>query len=488
MDKLLFLMVAACVFLMNTQHGIDISAGKNVIHLGLVDILIWVTFGAWVVSACLGKSRFRIRLPLAFAAVPVVSALSLLWASPASATSAGKELFQLTEYFLVAALLFAHFGSGRAKLRGLMSVFLLAVTLVAAWGLVDYLAGRNVLTPPPDYMAGIFNAGGAFGNINALGVYFAVVLPVAFGVALFDDLKPWARISLIVPVAVGAAITLSGAALASLLGALLLVAALRSRKLLPAAVAVVLAGIAFLPALLRPGHSDIVANSVAVYLDDNHLLTPEQLLERAKELHGEERYFDAYRVLLRIDDQNKLTAEGEELLEQVEEKVRRRELPGGVLPYDRPVVAVRYKRWQAALKAIRRNPWGRGLGRFQKSLDYGAIPKYSYDTDEPEAFNMGIDQPDTFNRFLISAVETGLPGLVAFVWFYVFGLGSAIRLWGRATSGLARGVAAGATASLAFLPIAAAYSDVLVRGVALPLVFIICCVRILAEGEETKTA
>jgi len=482
-----FLLLAACVFLMNTQHGIPIPAGKNVIHLGLVDILIWVTFGVWVVSELTGKSRFRPKLPFAFAAIPVVSAASLLWASPAGKSAAAKEIFQLVEYFIVAPLLILNLAGSRARLRGLLSVFLLAVTLVVAWGLLDYAAGRNVLGPSPDYVAGIFNAGGAFGNVNALGVFFAIALPVAFGVALFDDIKPLARISLIVPVAAGAAITLSGAALAALLAALLLALGLRSRRiLLPAGVAVVLAGIMFLPLVLRADHSAIVTNSAAVYLDDNHLLTPGQMLQRAEKLTADGRDFDAHRLLLRIWDRDALTPQGEALLEKVEQNIQGRELPGSVLPADRPVVAVRYKRWQAALKAIRTKLWGHGLGTFQKSLAYGAIPKYGYNTDEPEAFNLGIDQPDTFNRFLIAAVETGLPGLLAFIWFYIYGLSSAVGLFGSAKGGVARGVAAGATASLAFLPIVAAYSDVLVRGAALPLVFIICCVRILADEAKTE--
>jgi hypothetical protein len=473
MQRLLYLLVAASVFLMNTQHAIKIPVGKRALNLGVVDIVIWAAFGLWAVSAIIKRNIFRSKLPpVAFIALPVLAILSILRHSD---IGAAKEIFQFVEYFIIAALLFINLAENETKLRGLISVFLMAVSAVVVWGLIDYMSS-----------AGIFTAGGAFGNVNVLGAYFAVALPLVLGVALFDDLKTWQRISLVVPVVIGAAITLSGAALAATLAGLLLVLALRSpRVLLPLGLVIGTLGIIVMPRVLRHNHAKIVANSAAVYLYNNYLLDEDQLLERAQALYDDGRYFDARRVLQLIDDEDKLNDEGEKLWDSVEEKLGGRKPSEEDLPYDRPVVAVRYKRWQAALNAIVDNPWGYGLGTYQDRLLYGKIRTFGYRTDEVEAFNIGIEQPDTFNRFLVITVELGLPGLMAFLWLYLWALGRSVRLFGVSKSGLARGVAAGATASLAFLPIVAAYSDVLVRGVALPIVFIICCVYILGK-EETQ--
>lgn len=473
MQRLLYLLVAVSVFLMNTQHAIKIPVGKRAFNLGVVDIVIWAAFGLWAISALLKRNIFRSKLPpVAFIALPVLAILSFLRHSD---IGAAKEVFQFVEYFIIAALLFMNLAENETKLRGLISVFLLAVSAVVVWGLIDYVSAASV-----------FTAGGAFGNINVLGAYFAVVLPLVLGVALFDDLKTWQRISLVVPVALGAAITLPGAALAATLAGLLLVLALRSpRVLLPLGLVAATLGVIVLPRVLRPNHAKIVTSSAAVYLQNNYLLDEDQLFERAQALYDDARYVDARRLLQLIDDEDKLTNDGEKLWESVEEKLRGRKPSEAAVPYDRPVVAMRYKRWQAALNAIIDNPWGHGLGTYQESLLYGKIRTFGYRTDEIEAFNIGIDQPDTFNRFLVITVELGLPGLMAFLWFYLWALSRAVRLFGVAKSGLARGVGAGATASLAFLPIVAAYSDVIVRGVALPLVFIICCVYILGK-EETQ--
>jgi len=477
MQKLLYLLVAACVLLMNTQHGIKLRAGEQPINLGVVDIAVWLTFGLWVISAIARKTLFRSKLPpVAFIALPVLAILSILRLGDFGIGTAGKEIFQLVEYFIIAALLFINLGESEAKLRGLVSVFLLGVSAVVVWGLIDYMSSE-----------GAFTASGAYGNVNVLGTYFGLALPFVLGVALFDDLRAWQRASLIVPVAVGAAITLSGAALAATLAALLLVLAIRSAKLLAIGLAVVLGGIILLPGILRPDHAKIVANSVAVYLDNNYLLTAGQLLARAQTLYNQGRYFDARRLLYLVDREHNLTGEGEKLLDEIHGKLTDRELPEGILPHDRPVVAVRYKRWQAALKAVAHNPWGHGLAAFQKTVGqfYGKIPKFSYGTDETEAFNIGIDEPGTFNRFLVTTVELGIPGLLALLWFYLWALSRSVKLFAVAKTGLSRGVAAGAAASLAFFPILAAYCDVIVRGVALPLVFIICCVHILGK-EETQ--
>ena len=483
MDKLLYLLLAACVFFMNTQASIPIPipGGKQVINLGIVDILLCVTFGLWAVATVVRRHVFRIKLPaLVMIGLPAVAAAHVAIRGSESITDSAKEIFQVVEYFIVATLLFVNLGGTRTRLRGLLSVFLLAISAVVLWGVIDYML-------QPD----AFKASGPYGNINVLGTYLALVLPFTFGIALFDEMRIWHRVSLMVLVLVGAAITLSAAALIATVAALLLVLALRSPKLLLGGLMLLLAAIVFLPLHLRPDHKNVLAGSVSVYLDNNYLLGEKSMLERAKALYGESRYHDARRLLVQLDAEKKLSAEDQKLLETLDEKVGDNEPPPTVLPSDRngnaqPVVAMRYKCWSASLRAALARPWGTGPGTYKESVGpyYGSTLQYTYLSNQPEVFNLGFVEPDTFNQFLVTAVELGIPGLLALVWFYLWGLSRSVMLYADTHWPISRGIAAGAMASLAFFPIVAAYSGILVRGVALPLIFIICCVYILERMEK----
>lgn len=472
MPRVLFLLTAACVLLMNTQHGRRIAFGNLAVNLGLADVLLWSALGLFAIWVLWKRPRLKLP-PAAMFGLPAVALAATVAVGRSGLPDAAKELFQVVEYFLAGPLLFINLADTREKLRGFLSVFLLAVPLVVLWGMVDYAIRDNA-----------FAAGGAFGNVNVLGTYLALVLPVVFGIALFDDLKPWQRVSMIVPVFVGAAITLSGGALLALLAALLLVLGLRSPRLLPAGLTVLLLAGLVLPSQLRPNHKDILLGSVAVYLDDNHLLGERTMMERARKLGEQERHLDARRLLYQLDEAGALDDAGRKLLDETEQKLAGRRTAGYALA--QPVVAARYKGWQAAMRAVVARPWGVGPGKYQKTVSqfYGSIPKLNYNTDEPEAFNIGIDEPDTFNQFLVTAVELGIAGVLALAWFWLWGLSAAARLFAAGGSGLSRGVAAGAAASLAAFPVVAVFSGVLVRGVALPLVFVICCVHILATQER----
>ena len=487
MDKAVFLLLAACVFLMNTQQSIPIPTGKEFIHLGIVDILLWATFGLWVVSTVLNRTVLRIKFPplasFALPAVAIASAVCMVRAGSMRVSEPAKELIQVVEYFIIASVLFVNVVRTRTTLRGLMSVFLFAVSAVVLWGLLDYIL-------QPD----AFKVGGAHKNMNVLGTYLGLTVPFIFGVALFDDLRLWQRVSLIVPALAALVITLSGAALAATAASLLLLLALRNAKvLLPIGVAVLVPAIIFLPPHLRHNHTNVVASSVAVYVKNNYLLGDATLLARARELSKMERYGDARRLLVQLEAEGKVTDESAELLEAADQKLAGMKLPDSVLPADangnaQPVVAMRYKCWQASLRAVLANPWGAGPGKYKDAVgpQLGVVNQFHYNSDEPEAFNLGFPEPDTFNQFLVTAVELGVPGLLALIWFYLWGLGRSINLYANTTSYLSQGIAAGAMASLAFFPILAAYSGILVRGVALPFIFIVLCVH-LAEKTEKES-
>ena len=506
MDKIVFLMLAACVFLMNTQYSIPIPIGeKQAIHLSIVDVLLWATFGMWIVSTIMKRSILKIKFPpLASLALPVVtvaSAVCMIRAGMMGITDPAKELIQIVEYFIIASVLFVNVAQTRTSLRGLVSVFLFAVSAVILWGLLDY-------TFQPD----AFKVGGAHANMNVLGTYLGLTVPFILGVALFDDLRLWQRVSLIVPALAGLVITLSGAALAATLASVLLLLALRNRKvLLPIGVAVLVPAIIFLPGYLRHDHKNVVASSVAVYVDNNYLLGDDSLLERATNLverarrlaeeakqrsdkesnAGNADYAGARRILVQLEAEGKLSEEGTKLLAEADEKLADVKLGDSTLPTDangnaEAVVAMRYKCWQASLRTVLDHPWGVGPGKFQKAIGpyYGRTLEFNYNGDEPEVYNLGFPEPDTYNQFLVTAVEIGVPGLLAFLWFYLWGLSRAINLYATTSCYFSQGIAAGAMASLAFFPVLAAYSEILVRGVALPFIFIVLCAYLAEKTEK----
>jgi len=517
MEKLLYLLLAACVFFMNTQHGLKIPIGKNAIHLGIVDVLLPLTFALMLLWATMQKRLLRLKLPpVAVWALPAAALVVAVVAGQMKASAGGvetavgraavlKEILQLVMYFVIGWMLFVNIGRNRTRLRGLISVFLFAAGAAVLWGLIEYAAKGDV-----------FTAGGPHANINVLGAYFAIVLPFVAGIALFDRQSALQRLSLVVPVVVGAAITLSMPALLVTAASLLLVLAMRSTKLLFAGILLLLIVILVLPGSLRRNHVDILTSSVAVYVDNNHLLSDERLMERAQKLLAEKRYGDARQLLLQLDGADRLNDEGVKLLDEATRSATPEEKA-------RPVqVAARYRCWQAALRALRATPKdrpcaavaektkeqprkqaaskkpparpqyaslflrGAGVGWFKKAIGqyYGTMPKPTHNTDEVEAYNINCDQPDTFGQLFVTTVELGVLGLLALVWFYLWGMGRAIRLFAGAQSPLSRGVAAGVIGSLAFMPILALYSELLVRGVALPLVFIIACVYILERSEK----
>jgi len=485
-DKIAYLLLAACVFFMNTQKSIPIPAGKQPIYLGIVDILIWIAFAVWALSVILKRSILRIKWPplasIALPAIAVISAIKVVLAG-GNKPDAAKEVFQIVEYFIIASVLMVNLMDTRARLRGVLSVFLLAASAVVAWGLIDYAARPDA-----------FFVGGAHNNMNVLGTYLGLTLPFILGIALFDDIQFRHRLALIILVIAALPVIMSGAALAATLASILLLLAMRSpRLMLPLALVLLVPAVILLPAHLRENHRNVVLSSVAVYLDNNYLLGEQRLLERAHKLVDEERYADARRVLIQLESAGKLNEDGRALLDVADEKLAGTQPPDSVLPADgngnpQPVVAMRYKCWQASLRAAIDHPWGAGPGAYQKAIGpyFGKFRQFTYDSDEPEVFNLGFAQPDGYNQFLVTAVELGLPGLLAFVWFYVWGLSRSINLYSTAWRCFSRGIAAGALASLAFLPVLAAYSGIMVRGVALPFIFIVLCVH-LADKTEKET-
>ena len=135
----------------------------------------------------------------------------------------------------------------------------------------------------------------------------------------------------------------------------------------------------------------------------------------------------------------------------------------------------RYPDWQAAYSMTLTHPWlGVGLGNYQKHIGqyYDQVPRQT-----------GPSEPDIQNLYLVLAASCGLPALFAFLAMLV----TAARDAGRAMVeqrdvekiALASGVA-GACVAFAMT---AVWHPLLVRGIGLPLVFLLALARHLAKPE-----
>jgi len=118
----------------------------------------------------------------------------------------------------------------------------------------------------------------------------------------------------------------------------------------------------------------------------------------------------------------------------------------------------RYPEWQAAASMILTHPWlGVGPGNYQRQVGpfYGQVPNAT-----------GPAEPDIQNLYLVLGATCGLPALLAFGALLTTAIGSAQKA-GRA----------GVVAALAAFSLACVWHPLLVRGLGLPLVFVLALAR-----------
>jgi len=135
----------------------------------------------------------------------------------------------------------------------------------------------------------------------------------------------------------------------------------------------------------------------------------------------------------------------------------------------------RYPEWQAAASMALTHPWlGVGLGNYQKHVGqyYDQVPRQT-----------GPSEPDIQNLYLVLAASCGLPALFAFFAMFVSaacGAGRAIL----SPRGTARAsLAAGLIGAFAAFAVTAVWHPLLVRGIGLPLVFLLVLAKHLAQPE-----
>lgn len=131
----------------------------------------------------------------------------------------------------------------------------------------------------------------------------------------------------------------------------------------------------------------------------------------------------------------------------------------------------RYPDWQAAYSMVLTHPvLGVGLGNYQKHVGqyYDNVPRQT-----------GPSEPDIQNLYLVLAASCGLPALFAFLAMLV----TAAKDAGRAAVAGRGMLASGAVAALAAFAFTAVWHPLLVRGIGLPLVFLLALAHHLGQTE-----
>ena len=145
----------------------------------------------------------------------------------------------------------------------------------------------------------------------------------------------------------------------------------------------------------------------------------------------------------------------------------------GVLTWEAGDPARRYPEWQAALTMSFERPLvGVGPGTYQKNIGpfYDVVPRAT-----------GPNEPDTQNLYLVLASTLGYPALFAF-------LAVLFAAWDAGRSGEPSSASWAAAASVAAFAIAAVWHPLLVRGLGIPLVFILALARRHRNGAGRPIA
>ncbi len=140
------------------------------------------------------------------------------------------------------------------------------------------------------------------------------------------------------------------------------------------------------------------------------------------------------------------------------------------------IVSYRYRRWQSGLNIFRAHPiTGVGYGMFQEHVgkqEYHMLDDGQTPTPTPPE-DVTISKKFVDNRYILTAAETGLPGLLLLMTILFLGYRRALFAASDATDPSLKAILAGCFGVVVAASVGMIFTDFLVRGLALPLVFAI---------------
>ncbi len=260
-----------------TQYGIRILDRAT---LSVADPLVWLAFAAWLVycfgerpaaesepAGSLWRARWRaISPPLLHALLVAAAALSVPRAG--DRLLAAKDLFQWIEYLLMAFVLFSGVCGLLVPRRRIAWLLLGMAAAVVGLGLVHYW------TPSvPD-----FGVRATFGNRNVFGGYLAMMLPLAFGLLLYDPHR-LRRAGYGLLIVAGASVLLAGGSFLAIALAFAALALTRGTRTFLVLLAVALLAAGAVRPLLPRDNAEILHRSVMLCEPDDESMMHERYAE-----------------------------------------------------------------------------------------------------------------------------------------------------------------------------------------------------------------
>ncbi len=385
------------------------------VNVTIADLLLAAAFGL----ALLTPGFFRRRPPAENAAFVALVAASAFFGG--NIRDGLREWVQIALYFLVGERVMATALEiwGERFARCASGVFLAIGSATAVLALWQYFS------PDPDIFPLCLRLGlavrGAFGNNNVLCGFYALLLPFAFSLTLERGRPWWLRAALGLLVVAGLLTIFSGAALF--------------------AVAAVMSATAFRQAGTFPRNVRHVRGAVTalVLLGAFFLVAPE--LPR---------------------DNFTAAVQSVELYHSDSGSVRYSDEENGILTWEAGEPTRRYPEWQAALTMGFEHPLvGMGPGSYQRYIGpfYDVVPRAT-----------GPNEPDTQNLYLVIASTMGYPALFAF-------LAILYAAWNDGRDQAANALSRAAAAGIAAFAFAAIWHPLLVRGLGIPLIFMLAIAR-----------
>jgi len=457
--------------------GAGLAARVPSAHVTASDALFLVAFLVWLVLRWRDGTlrRHVLGYPVALAALFACALLSLIpllksspiWAPVVMEPARGaKQLVQMFLFFVCAYVVLRDYLGEERWRASLVSVFLAAAAVALLIGLTEYLrlrppsaearaAGAVVSAMRVDgtfgfrgQAAGAHEQIGTAGNRNVFGAWLTLVLPLLWAVFLYERRRSL-RLAALVLSLVGGALLLHGGLWAAALLAVLALSFARGRTVFLATAVGMLVFYGLLFALGPQKQGQVLLDSV--------------MLRRTE---------DRFRSLPIYETDEELERSG---------AGARLDRP----PYDYPWQQ-RYAEWQPALLAVARNPlFGVGLGNYQKNINRFYEDK-AFGTYRMPKGSHNLMEPGGNAFYAVWLVETGLVGMLAFVWVL-------LSFWHRACpSAVPEGpmhvLKTGARAALGAMAVGCLFTDYWVRGVGIALAFVLALASCRAEAGEQKVA
>jgi len=481
--------VFVVIVVMPTQGLLEMRLSleeRSGLTVSVADLLLGLGFLLLLIRGLTGRRAVHCGPPLMAWGLAGVALVTFLTVS--RTRTAAKEALQIIEYVLLAYVVLASVMADRRTVETVARLFTAVVSVVVLVALAQQLQG-----------AAPFEVRGTFRNRNTLGAFLALALPFCFGLSLYRCGIGW-RVSLWATVIVGLSVIQSGGAFLAAAAAILVVAAVRHRAALAFAALALLVMIAWMPASRRA----VLLASVRPYVQNNQLLGAPELLARAEERRKAGNGAEARRLLTVLthlegeewglaspEEAKKIRLQAAEQLANLEAAMSAR---GELSPRPGPVVAVRYRRWEAALSVVESHPrgpwWGTGGGSYQARVTqayyFGARPSGEQGIF-PENYNLNSDEPDSFNQYLVTAVEYGLLGLVGLLGLGLTFLSRAGRICRVDDEGADSMVALAAIGGLVGFGLVSLFVDTLQAGLALPFVLVLATIGALNDLRKGWT-